>query len=134
MANIRPARPNDAATIVELLRLLHAAESIKFDVKAVRQGSRQLVAEDDGQMVGFVLATFTDYGFSSYGMIEELIVDPHHRGRGIGNQLLSACVEWLASERIEVAFVSAADTAAEQFYQHLGFKNCTGPWLYIVPQ
>ena len=134
MVVIRNAKGDDASAISRLLTLLHDDPSITFDPQRIRQESKQFVAEKDGRTVGFVLVTLTDYGFSSYGMIEEFIVDTEQRGSGVGQQLMDACLNWLASERAEVAFVSAGDVSAEAFYQHLGFRNCTGPWLYAVPK
>lgn len=130
--DIRPALPGDTAALERLLRQLHPDQPVTFRCDQIRQGARSFVATEADVVVGFALATFVDYGLSSYGMIEELVVDTARRGRGVGTALLTACREWLTEQRIEVVFVSALDEAAEAFYRRCGFVLCHGAWLYWV--
>jgi GNAT superfamily N-acetyltransferase len=131
--SIRSALPDDEAGIGGLLRQLHPDQPAVFRPDQVRQGARSFVAAEGEEIVGFALATFVDYGLSSYGMIEELVVDAGRRGRGVGTALVEACREWLAEEQVEVIFVSALDGAAVAFYRRSGFVPCSGPWFYCVP-
>jgi N-acetylglutamate synthase-like GNAT family acetyltransferase len=131
--NIRSALPGDENEIARLLCELHPDQPAAFRPDEVRQGARSFVATEADEVLGFALATFVDYGLSSYGMIEELVVDAGRRGGGIGTALVDACRECLGGQGIEVVFVSALDAAAEAFYQRRGFVRCTGPWLYWVP-
>jgi N-acetylglutamate synthase-like GNAT family acetyltransferase len=131
--DIRPALLGDTAAFERLLRQLHPDQPVTFRCDQIRQGARSFVATEADVVVGFALATFVDYGLSSYGMIEELVVDTSQRRRGVGTALLTACREWLTEQRIEVVFVSALDDAAEAFYQQRGFVPCQGSWLYWVP-
>jgi N-acetylglutamate synthase-like GNAT family acetyltransferase len=131
--NIRASVPSDADALERLLRQLHPDRPVMLRPDEVRQSARSFVATEADLVVGFALATFVDYGLSSYGMIEELVVDTSQRGRGVGTALLTACQEWLTEQRIEVVFVSALDDAAEAFYRRYGFVPCQGSWLYWVP-
>jgi N-acetylglutamate synthase-like GNAT family acetyltransferase len=130
---IRYAVPGDENEIARLLGQLHPDQPVAFRTEKIRQGARSFVAAEADEALGFALATFVDYGLSSYGMIEELVVDAGRRGGGIGTALVDACREWLGEQQVEVVFVSALEPAAEMFYQQLGFVRCTGPWLYWVP-
>jgi predicted N-acetyltransferase YhbS len=129
---VRSALSGDEEGLASLLSQLHPNRPAIFHPDQVRQGSCSFVATEDEAIVGFALATFADYGLSSYGMIEELVVDTDRRGRGVGTALVDACREWLAGQGIEVVFVSALDGAAEAFYRRCGFVACRGPWLYCL--
>jgi GNAT superfamily N-acetyltransferase len=130
---IRSPLAGDEEGLASLLSQPHPDRPAIFRPNQVRQGARSFVATEDEAIVGFALATFVDYGLSSYGMIEELVVDAGRRGRSVGTGLIDACREWLAGQGIEVVFVSALDSAAEAFYRRCGFVPCRGPWLYWVP-
>ena len=127
----RQAEPRDAAAVKRLVSLLNPGHEDRFTGE-VRQGWRSFVAERDGEVVGFLLATFTDYGlpYEGGGMIEQLIVDDSQRDSGVGRELVEACWEWLGTEGVELAFVSTTDKlGAAAFYERCGFQRCRGPWF-----
>ena len=100
---IRPARPAD---VPELLRLIHAlAVYEKLEHMAVgteqalhealfgaRPSVETLVAERGGRAVGFALffTTFSTFLCKPGLYLEDLFVEPAHRGLGIGKGLLRA--------------------------------------------
>ncbi len=128
---VRQAAGDDFSAIKSLLAQLNPNEPDSFSGE-VRQGWKGFVAERDGRVVGFLLATFTDYGISyeASGVIEQLVIDEAHRDAGAGRELVAACCGWLASEGIHMVFVSTADgTDTASFYERCGFERCRGPWL-----
>jgi GNAT superfamily N-acetyltransferase len=135
MAEIEPASAADHPAIHRLARILYG-EAVR-DYTPVRQASRTFVARKDGEVAGFVICTFSDYGITRSGQIDELAVSEAAQGEGIGRDLLGACTDWLRSEGIEVAFVSvgleaeAGRLLSERFYRRLGFKPCIGPWFAL---
>jgi GNAT superfamily N-acetyltransferase len=108
---IRPALPQDTATICQLIRDLaeyeRLAHKVALDENRLREhlfGPRPfaeaLLAEDDGYVVGFALF-FHNYStfLAQPGIyLEDLFVQPKHRGKGHGKALLSALAR-LAVER-----------------------------------
>jgi GNAT superfamily N-acetyltransferase len=100
---IRSAQPAD---IPEILRLIHALAAYeKLEHMAVgteaalhdalfgqRRAAETLVAEHDGRAVGFALffTTFSTFLCKPGLYLEDLFVEPAHRGRGIGKALLAA--------------------------------------------
>ena len=136
MRTIREAVASDQPALVAVLSELHPPGGADgTTLPAVRQSARTFVATDgDGdRVVGVAVATLVDYGSSSYGMVEELVVTASARGSGIGTELLDRCRSWLTEAGVEVVFVSAVDADAERFYGAQGFTPCTGPWLYWAP-
>jgi GNAT superfamily N-acetyltransferase len=135
MAKIEPASAADIPAIDRLARILYADEARPYG--RVRQGSRSFVARRDGEVVGFAICTFSDYGINRSGQLDELAVSEATQGEGIGRDLLGACTDWLKSECIEVVFVSAGMAAeedrqlSERFYLRMGFKRCIGSWLAL---
>ncbi|HVX42948.1 MAG TPA: GNAT family N-acetyltransferase [Mycobacteriales bacterium] len=132
MTEIRTATTTDRVAIARLLRQLHP-ENDRSTLPTIRQDSRTFLATDGADPIGLAIVTFVDYGVEAYGTIEELVVDEAVRGRGVGRALLDRCRAWLAAEGAAVVFVSALDDA-EPFYRRTGFRPCTGPWLYWVPE
>ena len=135
MAEIEPAFAADYPAIHRLSRILYGEDVRPY--APVRQASRTFVARSDGEVVGFLICTFSDYGITRSGQLDELAVSETAQGAGIGRDLLGVCIDWLQSEGIEVVFVSAGLEAeaerqlSERFYLRMGFKRCIGPWLAL---
>jgi GNAT superfamily N-acetyltransferase len=98
---LRPAQPADAAAIVGLIRELAVFEKLEHLVQATpealathlfgpRPAAEAVVAEVDGAVVAFALF-FTNFStfLGQPGLyLEDLYVQPAHRGRGLGRALL----------------------------------------------
>ena len=100
-ASIRPAEPRDVAAIVGLIRELAEFEQLAHLVQATpeklhphlfgeRPAAEAVVAEAQGQVVAFALF-FTNFStfLAQPGLyLEDLYVQPAHRGTGLGRALL----------------------------------------------
>jgi GNAT superfamily N-acetyltransferase len=108
---IRPATAADVPTIARLIRALAEYEKlahvVDFDEARLRQhlfGPRPfaevLLAEDGGQVVGYALFfhNYSTFHGCPTVFLEDLFVEPAHRGKGHGKALLAA-VARLAVER-----------------------------------
>ncbi|HUP28623.1 MAG TPA: GNAT family N-acetyltransferase, partial [Usitatibacter sp.] len=109
--SIRSARPADAGEILRLIRELSVYEKLEHLVVGTeamlreslfgpRPAAEALVAESGGRMVGFALfyTTFSTFLCRPGIHLEDLFVEPAHRGRGIGKALLARLAQ-LAAER-----------------------------------
>ena len=98
---IRPARPDDAETIVELIRMLATYERLEHEAKATAEQIRRhlfgdrpvaeaLLIESEGEPVGFALYfhTFSTFRGQPGLYLEDLFVKPEHRGTGLGKAIL----------------------------------------------
>jgi GNAT superfamily N-acetyltransferase len=108
---IRPATPDDVPVIAELIRALAEYERLAHEVvldeaalHAYLFGERQyaevILAEDEGEIMGFALF-FHNYStfLGRPGIyLEDLFVRPEHRGAGHGKALLAHLAK-LAVER-----------------------------------
>lgn len=108
---IRPAAPGDVPDLLRLIREL--AEYEKLADMAVgtpamlhealfgaRPAAEAMVAERGGRAVGFALyfTTFSTFLCKPGLYLEDLFVEPAHRGAGIGKALLARLAK-LAAER-----------------------------------
>ncbi|WP_428031249.1 N-acetyltransferase family protein [Ancylobacter sp.] len=100
---LRPARPDDAALILALVReladyekLLHEVAATQADLDAALFGPQPRVfcdiAEWDGAPAGFALWYYTFSTFRGrHGIfLEDIFVRPDFRGRGIAKALMQA--------------------------------------------
>ena len=134
---IRPARPEDVPTIVELIRGLAVYEKLEDECHADAAALHEhlfgatprcevILAEDAGAVAGFALF-FHNYStfLTKPGIyLEDLFVKPELRGSGIGRALLSRLAR-LAVERgcgrLEWSVLDW-NTPAIGFYERLGAR------------
>ena len=73
------------------------------------------VVELDGGIAGFCIA-------ARDGEVWALFVRPGFEGRGLGQALMTACVDWLAGLGVgEAVLETGAGTRAERFYRRFGW-------------
>jgi ribosomal protein S18 acetylase RimI-like enzyme len=98
-------------------------EAATFVARNIRLGNPQLVAEDQGRVVGWcdirreTIPVYAHVGHLGMGML------PAYRGRGIGERLIRASIDAARSagfERIELS-VYAANERAAALYRKVGF-------------
>jgi GNAT superfamily N-acetyltransferase len=137
---IRPATTGDVPQ-VRALEERWAGEEISIGFQAADEallagfvGGCFFVAEEDGAIVGFVLALAKDDDRSAavvpagarYLEIEDLYVAPGHRSGGVGARLVDAAEAWARSSGIRhlVAYSSTRDVdRVLRFYRSRGFHS-----------
>ena len=128
-ATLRPATPQDAPRISELLEQLGWSVSPDAVVAelAASLATEVVVAEyDDDDVVGLIAVT-TRRQFQRAGnliTIDTLIVDENNRSRGIGEQLVGVAVESARRSNAQaIELVSSLRRVeARRFYERLGFE------------
>jgi GNAT superfamily N-acetyltransferase len=128
---VRPARPADAARLVELIRYLgHEIDEpiVRRNLGALRRaGETPLVAVLGKQVVGLcgLHRTVTPHRDAPLGRITILVVAEEAQGQGIGKMLLDAADAWMRSIGCKMAEVTSNDRLAEAhaFYRHMGFER-----------
>lgn len=136
MFKIRKAVPSDAPVIFDLIRKLAVYEKLENDVITsveelqenvfTNNFAKVLMAEEDGNPVGFALYF---YNFSTFvgkpGLyLEDLFVEPEHRGKCYGKSLLIELAKIAEAEncgRFEWAVLDW-NTPSIEFYKALGAK------------
>jgi ribosomal protein S18 acetylase RimI-like enzyme len=130
-AVIREARAEDEARVLELLSLIPANAGLSpADIQAAGQRFREslamdvLVAEMDGQVVGFLALSFIPGLSGLRALIDDLAVDPSYRRQGIGAALVEAATQRADQRGATHLLVDTAkgDAAARDFYQACGFE------------
>ena len=132
---VRPARMEDLERLVGLLDLLFTIEAdFRPDPARQQQGlallldderARVLVAERADGVVGMCtgqLVVSTAEGGPAL-LVEDVVVDPHHRGRGVGRALLAALADWARGRGVRRLQLLADGTngSALAFYDRLGW-------------
>jgi GNAT superfamily N-acetyltransferase len=134
---IRQAQPQDCALILRFVRDLALYEKALNEVTATEENLRgllfaehprvfALICEIDGEAAGFALYF---YNFSSWlgrlGLyLEDLYVDPTHRGKGAGKALLQHLAKQAVAEgcgRFEWNVLDWNEPAI-QFYESFGAR------------
>jgi len=128
---IREARSEDAGRVLELLPLIPANASMSpAEIQAAAQRFREslamdvLVAEVDGEVVGFLVLSFVPAISGLRALIDDLAVDPTYRRQGIGAALVEAAVQQADRRGATHLLVdtSRGDPVAQEFYQACGFE------------
>ena len=131
---IRKAEPEDAPTIFDLIYKLAVYEKLESAVVTTPEELRDqifekkyaevLIAEEHGNPVGFALYFFN---FSTFlgkpGLyLEDLFVEPEHRGKGYGKALLAelaGIAQYRNCGRMEWSVLNW-NTPSIEFYRSLG--------------
>lgn len=135
MISIRQAGPKDFELVAEFIRKLadyeKLAHEVRFDPEMLRShlfGERPaaevLIGEVDGVPGGFALffQTFSTFEGKPGIWLEDLFVEPHARGTGLGRALLSrlaALVIERGGARLEWAVLDWNEPAI-RFYRSIG--------------
>jgi ribosomal protein S18 acetylase RimI-like enzyme len=146
--SIRPAAPADLKAIGRLgallVRLHHELDPDRF-IAATPQtehgygsflGSQLaapnilvLVAERDGEVVGYTYAGVEGTDYMSLrgpaGVLYDIVVDPAHRGQGVGRGLLDATLEALQAKGAPRVVLSTAERneSAQRLFARAGFRR-----------
>ena len=88
-----------------------------------------LVAERDGAVVGYTYAALEGFDYMALrgpaGALHDIVVDPAHRGQGVGGLLLEATVSALAARGAPRVVLSTAERneSAQRLFARSGFRR-----------
>lgn len=145
---IRPAAPADLQAIGRLgallVRMHHDLDPDRFlaATPQTEQGYGSflgtqleepdiiiLVAERGGEVVGYTYAGVEGTDYMSLrgpaGVLYDIVVDPPHRGEGVGRALLDATLEALKAKGAPRVVLSTAERneAAQRLFARAGFRR-----------
>ncbi len=84
------------------------------------------VAQNDGQLIGFTQCypSFSTVSVSTVWLLNDLFVDPAHRGAGIANKLMQAAEEAAKAAGASRIWLRTAHTneTAQKLYESRGWK------------
>jgi ribosomal protein S18 acetylase RimI-like enzyme len=87
-----------------------------------------LVADEDGEVIGYTYAGLEGRDYMSLrgpaGVVYDILVDPPHRGRGIGRMLLDATLDALERGGANQIVLSTAERneTAQRLFTRAGFR------------
>jgi ribosomal protein S18 acetylase RimI-like enzyme len=88
-----------------------------------------LVAEREGEVVGYTFSGVEGTDYMSLrgpaGVLYDIVVDPAHRGQGVGRELLDAALEALMAKGASQAVLSTAErnASAQRLFARAGFRR-----------
>jgi ribosomal protein S18 acetylase RimI-like enzyme len=131
------ARSGDLPQLVELLGILFAEEAeFMPDPQKQARGLRLIledpasgwtcVAREGARVLGMVsvLRTVSTAEGGPAGLLEDLVVRPECRGRGIGSRLLAYAIEQARADGLLrlTLLTDAANERAQRLYERAGFR------------
>lgn len=147
-ATIRQAAPSDVPVLGRfgalLVALHHEFDAERFinptantpqaygnflAAEIERSGAIVLAAEKDSKVVGYAYAGLEGSDYMALrgpaGVLYDLLVDPDHRGEGIGRKLLQAAIAALYEGGAPRVILSTAykNHAAQQLFATFGFRQ-----------
>lgn len=112
-----------AAELAMSLPFSRADFDVSFPALLADEGACVLVAVSGTEAVGYLLGFthLTFYANGLVGWVEEVLVRPGQRERGIGRALMSAFERWAAARGC--ALVALATRRAKPFYLAIGYDE-----------
>jgi ribosomal protein S18 acetylase RimI-like enzyme len=145
---IRPAAPADLPAVGRLgallVRLHHDFDPARFIAAPPRTEQAYssflesqladpnvvvLVAERSGEVLGYTYSGLEGFDYMALrgpaGVLHDIVVDPAHRGHGIGRMLLDATLEALAARGAPQVVLSTAERneSAQRLFARAGFRR-----------
>jgi len=144
---IRPARPEDLPAVSKLaaalVRMHHRLDPQRFMLvepvedgyqwffsrEVKRKAARILVAEEEGQILGYAYATLEERNWNDLldacGKLNDIYVDDGARRRGVARALVEATFAWFRERKApRVVLLSAwQNPDAHAFFESLGFRR-----------
>lgn len=134
---IRKGNKADIDTLISLLKILFAIEEdFTFNKTKQRRGlelmldnnrGTVLVAQLESMIIGMctgqLMISTTEGGYSV--MVEDVIVLPEYRGKGVGRILITELCDWARKrdcKRLQL-LADGNNLPALQFYKHLGWQT-----------
>ena len=105
-----------------------AAYGSFLGTQLARTEAAVFVAEERGEVVGYVYAGLEDYDYMSLrgpaGALYDIVVDPERQRHGVGRKLLDAALEVLESRGAPRVVLSTAvrNEAAQRLFESAGFR------------
>lgn len=147
-ATVRPAAPADLRALGRLgallVRMHHDFDGARFIAATPRTehgyasflGTQLeepnvvvLVAERDGEVLGYSYAGLESFDYMALrgpaGVLHDIVVDPAHRGLGVGRLLLDttvAALEARGAPRV-VLSTAARNESAQRLFERAGFRR-----------
>jgi len=146
---VRPATPTDVPAVLPMVTkicALHESwDSAKYGflphpeqryerwLKRLATGERSvfLVAEDEAQLVGFLVATVESeipiYRLQEFAFIHDLWVEPEYRQKGIAKEMVMQAVEHFHQMGVQQIRLDTAaiNEAARRLFASCGFRIST---------
>ena len=141
---IRPSRPEDVATLMEIARTSFTKDHFHRDLHFPQDKSDELfakwvdnccnglanivlvAAEKNKEPCGFITCRTEEVGpKSKYGVIDLVAVSPSRQGRGIGTRLVREAVIWFErAQNVQSIFVGtqANNISSIRTYEKVGFR------------
>ncbi|QTA88998.1 GNAT family N-acetyltransferase [Desulfonema magnum] len=130
---IRTMVPSDLDRIVEIdIKVLEKARpeywEIKLDLMQRHSQVFGLVAELDGQVIGFIMGGVSrwEYGVpENIGWIDTIGIDPEYQRKGTAKLLFEEMTKDLKKENVDtiITFVKRRDWLLLKFFNGLGFQK-----------
>ncbi len=127
---IRQARSKDLSAIADMMQteyLKHyderwTDENTKKTLDYYSEIGHIFVAESDNMATGFVIVREEFYNTGKSIMVEELVVEGTHQGKGIGKRLMRFVEDYCRKHNISfIWLITSKKAAAFEFYKKIGY-------------
>lgn len=130
--NIRPMTRDDIHAVLALDRKIgEGRSSLNYaDMDATNPGGPadlSFIAEIDGRVAGFIISrlAYLMIPFTEVCLIQGMVIDPAHQGRGTGSKLMEKLFEHCRTKGINTirALLPERNEVLRQFVEYHGFRR-----------